>query len=506
MAKSKKLFAPDTTPLIGRKYEIKLLNEALTSHDAEFVALYGRRRVGKTYLIRQYLAPRADVYFEVTGQKDQSTARQLHNFKNELERVFYHGVPLPHLQSWNQALDLLASAISNQLSQKRQRIVLFLDELPWLSTRKSGLLSAIDYVWNTRLSRIPSLCLIVCGSAASWMLEKLIQAKGGLHNRTTKRIRLDPFSLAEASEFLKTRRVRSAKSQTLELYMALGGIPYYLKLARPGYSAAQNIAQICFEQSGGLVDEFPLVFRSLFSNSEVHERIVRTLARRAMGILRDELIKDSGLPSGGTLAKRLRELEEAGFIAHLPPYRNKTKQTIYRLIDEYAWFYLKWIQRAPRGVLATGDSSYWLSRRQGPSYHAWSGYAFEAICYKHSLQIQRALGIQTIASEVATWKHIPKTASSQNQGAQIDLLFDRADGIISLCELKYSGESFVLTKRHANELKRKMEIFQRVTKTHKQLEWVLVTTHGLKPNHWAKETINNIVTANDLFHENATVS
>ncbi len=358
---------------------------------------------------------------KINQQPDNSTTSRLNS-----KGFFTKELPLPRLQSWNQALDLLASAMRKKLTQKSRRVVIFLDELPWLSTRKSGLLSAIDYVWNTQLSKLPELCLVVCGSAASWMLEKLIYAKGGLHNRITRIIRLNPFCLAETSEYLKTRRIRSGKTQTLELYMALGGVPYYLKLARPGHSAAQNIAQICFNQNGGLVNEFPLVFRSLFSNFEVHEQIVRVLARRATGITRDELIKATGLPSGGTLAKRLKELEEAGFITHLPPYRNKTKQTIYRLIDEYAWFYLKWIQRAPRGVLAAGDSSYWLSRRQSSSFHTWSGYAFEATCYKHSSQIQRALGIHTIASEIATWRYYPKTAGSQKQGAQIDLLFDRA--------------------------------------------------------------------------------
>jgi len=501
VAKARAASQPRPAPtIVGRVAEIESLQSVWDSPSSELVAVYGRRRVGKTHLVREFFEPRADVYLSVIGQKDASLATQLHHFKEALERALYGGAPLPRLRSWDQALGLLSDALESRLARRPDdRTVVFLDELPWLASRRSGLLQALDHHWNARLSRFPGLRLIVCGSAASWMLEKLIHAKGGLHNRITRRMLLRPFSLGEAQDFLASQGMRFGRAQVLEAYLAVGGIPHYLRLFRKGRSAAQNIGTVCFDRGGPLHDEFERLFTSLFSDAEAHEELVRAIAARREGVTRNELIERTSVSSGGRLRARLRELEEAGFIASLTPYRRKRQLTTYRLIDEYVWFYLKWIERAPRGILAEGGADYWLAKSCTPSHRAWSGYAFEGLCLKHAQQIKRALGITAIASEVGTWRHVAAKGQARAQGAQIDLLFDREDGVINLCEVKYAAKRFEINKAYAAELRRKMAVFAKQTRTTKQLLLTLVAPHGVKKNAYSDELVDSVVTIDDLF-------
>ena len=477
-----------------------MLQQMLDSPDAELLALYGRRRVGKTYLIVEFFEPRADLFFAVSGVKDAPIARQLTYFRRELERVFYGGAPLPRLRSWDEAFLLLSDAVQDRvIRQPGCQVVLFLDELPWMATPRSNLIQILDHYWNTRLSRQPTVRLVVCGSAASWILDRLIHARGGLHNRITRRIRLEPFTLAEARELFVARRLSGTPAQVLEHYMAVGGVPHYLKQMVRGRSAAQNIAQTCFDSNGVLVDEFPRLFASLFAESEAYEQIVRAIARKQSGVTRNEIIAITGLPSGGRLGRRLRELEEAGFIASLPPYRAKKKNTLYRLIDEYCWFYLRWIEKAPRGILARGGEDYWITKSATPAHRAWAGYAFESLCLKHAHEIRRALGIAGVASEVATWRHVPRGRSAHRRGAQVDLLFDRDDGVNTLCELKYSTQRFKVSRSYARELQDKITVFEEQTRTAKDVQLALITTRGLQPNSWSADLVDAVVTVDRLF-------
>ena len=486
--------------IIGREREKKLLAALWASPDPEFAAIYGRRRVGKTHLIQEYFSPKAAAYFSVTGQKDASLNLQLFHFQKEIARVFYQGAPLPRLASWDQAFELLCDAIDNWTEKNPgQRVVVFLDELPWMATRGSRLIQTIDHYWNTRLARNPHLRLIVCGSAASWMLDHLVHAKGGLHNRITRRILLEPFTLQESQVYLSSRGIRMKSAQILELYMTMGGIPYYLKQVQRGLSVAQNIASLCFDRSGMLYDEYNRLFASLYADGDVHEAIIRALAKKQNGILRNELIAATGLSTGGRLGRRVRELEEAGFITSLTPYGNRTKHTAYRLIDEYVWFYLKWMETAPRGVLAKGGADYWITRSQTSGYRAWAGYAFEGICLKHASQIRRALGIEGVATQVGTWRYVPPRHDQKQKGAQVDLLFDRADGVINLCEIKHSTDLFTIGKEYSRELKEKIAVFEERTKTKKDIHLTLVTPHGLRANAWSKDLIDSVVTVDALF-------
>ena len=471
---------------------------AASSDRASLVALYGRRRVGKTHLVRGHLAPLAGTYFEAIGEHQAARDVQLASFRERLEEVFFKH-RLPELQNWRVALSLLGDGVIEAAKRHPSRpVVVFFDELPWMATHRSGLLPAIDHLWNSRLSQVPNLVWVLCGSAASFMLDRLINAKGGLHNRITHRIRLEPFRLKETREFLATRQLRRGTVHTLELYMALGGVPYYLLQVPPSTSASQAIGKLCFDRSGQLRDEFPRLFASLFDESGEHEAIVRAVARKRGGMSRNELVSGARLRTGGRVTKWLGELEAAGFLARFTPYGKTRRDTSYRLVDELSLFHLTWIEPAAPSTFGARGARYWQAKAATPAYRAWAGYSFEGVCLKHSLEIERALGIDGTANEVGTWRYVPP-AKSQDEGAQVDLLFDRSDGLINLCELKYSHENFVLTKAYARQLATKVDVFKARTKTKKDVVITLVTPHGLEPGLWNDEVIDSVVTMKDLM-------
>ena len=485
--------------IVGRAEEQRLLSEAARGDRAALIAIYGRRRVGKTYLVRTYFEPLAGTYFEAIGQHDAPKAVQLDNFQRQLESTFFDH-RLPRLESWREALALLGDGVVAAAERKPdQPVVVFFDELPWMSTHRSGLLPAIDHLWNARLCRVPNLVWILCGSAASFMLDRLINAKGGLHNRITHRIRLEPFRLGEVRQFLAGRGRRRGITQTLELYLALGGVPYYLLQIPSGLSASQAIGQVCFGRAGQLRDEFGRLFASLFGDGGEHEALVRAAARSRGGISRDQLIAAAALKSGGRATRWIDELEAAGFLARFVPYKRSKRDILYRLVDEYSLFYLRWIEPAPASSFGSRGAKYWSSRASSPAFRAWAGYAFEGICLKHTAEIERALGIDAMANDVGTWRVTSRRGARDEAGAQVDLLFDRPDGIINLCEIKYCAEDFVLTKAHAKELVAKAEIFAAHTKTKKDVVTTLVTTYGLRPGLWNDEVIDSVVTAEQLM-------
>jgi len=486
-------------PSVGRVRERAVLSDAADTKRAALVALYGRRRVGKTHLVRTHLGHLAGTYFEAVGEHAAPKTVQLDGFRRQLEATFFPQ-GLPTLRDWRQALRLLGDGVEATAKRAGNRpIVVFFDELPWMSTHRSGLLPAIDHLWNARLSKVPNLVWVLCGSAASFMLDHLINAKGGLHNRVTHRIRLDPFRLGEARELLASRGLRRGVMQTLELYMALGGVPQYLLQVPRGASAPQAIGEICFGPSGYLTDEFDRLFASLFDESKEHIALVRAAARTRGGATRGELMRSAKIASGGRLSRRLDELEAASFLARYVPYGKKSREATYRLIDEFSLFHLKWIDGMSRSSLNTRGGKYWLAKANTPGYRSWAGYAFEGVCLEHSAQIEAALGIDGMANEVGTWHYRPKPGS-RDSGAQIDLLFDRPDGVINVCEIKYAQEEFRLTKSYAKELVNKVDVFKHRTKTKKEVVLTLVTTYGLRPGLWNDEVIENVVTADALMH------
>lgn len=483
--------------IIGRVYEQKQLQKIFQSAHAEFVAVYGRRRVGKTYLIREFFNQKKCIFFRFSGIHNASLKIQLDKFKQEIETIFYkehQGIKLSAFTNWHDAFQALTDAI--KISAKKQKIVIFLDEIPWMATPRSGLLEALDYYWNRYWVEDSNIKLIICGSAASWIIENVLHNKGGLHNRVTLRLPIESFNLSEVKAYLEYKKVKYNHEQILMVYMCLGGIPFYLNFIEKGYSAIQNIQNSCFSKKGTLYDEFELLFASLFHKYEIHEQIIKLIATHREGISRSELEQTLDYKGGG-LTRRLKELQEAGFIMEFIPWQRE-RGIYYKVIDEYTLFYLTWIApRAKSRISKNVDDKYWETLSNQPAWKAWSGYAFEAICFKHLQQIQKALNIPQ-GTEISTWRYTPDK-NSQLPGAQIDLVFDRPDKTINLCEIKYCGSPFSLNKKYAQYMQEREKIYCAVTKTKKQVFHSMIVSGGLKQTMYSEDLITSFADLDDLF-------
>ena len=473
--------------LVGRQAEQDILNRIVKSSGAELVAVYGRRRVGKTFLIRRYC--KQHLVFEFTGVHEASLKGQLQNFTNTLGLYMKTSVPFAIPSNWQHAFTYLDQYL-NSLPRDRPA-VLFFDEFPWIHTQKSGFLQAFDHWWNHSASQQSNLKVIICGSAASWMIDKILNNRGGLHNRVTQRIRLLPFTLGETEQYLQSRGIHLDQYQILQLYMTMGGIPHYLHHIQKGESSAQVIDRLCFTKDGLLKNEFNNLYESLFINPHHHEAVVRALSKKAKGLTRNEIIDVCGFTSGGTTTKILTELQESGFITGYIPFQKSENDSIYKLSDEYSLFYLKFIE----GSKATGAGT-WLRQMNGQSYTSWSGFAFESVCQKHTPQIKKALGIEGVHTEVSTWRHVPVKGKS---GAQIDLLLDRADRCINICEMKFATAEFTIDKKYASELDNKVNVFKDETKVKKTIFPTMITTYGIKANEHAIGRIQVEVVMGELF-------
>ena len=472
--------------LVGRKSEIEVLNKALNSNESEMVALIGRRRVGKTFLVRQALYGKID--FELTGEQRTGMRQQLQNFADRLTIHAKPAVPFQRPGNWHEAFKMLVLWL--EATSQSRRSVLFFDELPWLATRRSDFLSALGYFWNSWASQ-NNIMLVICGSAASWMIQNVVRDRGGLYNRITRRIHLQPFNLAETEAFLIHRGVRLDRYQLLQIYMALGGIPHYLKEIEGGKTAAQNIDHICFSPNGLLTDEFQQLYPALFDQAYIHIKMIRLLARSRHGLTRSEIIEHGELANGGNTSRVLEELESSGFITGFYAYGKKKKEMRFRLTDEYSLFYLKFIEE--NNDVQRGS---WQTFSQNQSWKSWSGYAFENIALRHLPQIKKALGIAAVHTESSTFSI---RGNSEQPGIQIDLLIDRNDHSINICELKFYREEWLLTKTMATEMRHKIAHFKAVTQTKKQVFLTVISPFLLIPNEHSTGLVDVSLTMDALF-------
>lgn len=473
--------------LIGRKKEKEKLDKILLSNQAEFLALYGRRRVGKTFLIRQYL--KNNLVFEISGTKEASKEQQINHFFAEyLKRTQGQQETLPP-KSWHDIFGYLANYLS-RLPQKGAKNVVFIDEMPWLDAPKSEFIAALEFFWNQHVSKMDHVLLIACGSATSWIQKNLINARGGLYNRITHRIKLMPFNLHETELYLQSLGAKLTQYQILELYMVMGGIPFYLKEIEKGKSATQLIDAICFAADGLLYDEYAQLYHALFKNAEHHIAIVETLAAQPQGMTRTDLAIKTQI-SEGSLSNTLEELVECDFISNFQPFLNKKKDSIYKLTDLYSLFYLKFI-KPNKG----GGGKIWEQLSNQSSYAAWSGYAFENICLMHTHQIKSALGIRGVFTKHSSWKFKGNDALP---GTQIDMIIDRADQIIHLCEAKFTKENYALTNAYTEQLRLKKTIFKQATETKKAVFTTLLCTYPALKNKYYLEEIDSEVTMDKLF-------
>jgi uncharacterized protein len=479
--------------LIGRESEITVLQEALESPHAELIAVYGRRRVGKTYLIQTVYEKK--ILLEFAGLNESTQPEQLENFGLTIARAFDLPLSLLQPQNWLQAFHILIQVLEKQLTKPKNKSkrVLFFDELPWFDAPKSGFLAAFDHFWNAWASKKKNLVVVICGSAASWMIQNIVRSKGGLHNRITRRIRLMPFNLYETELFLKNQYIHPDRYQLLQLYMVTGGIPHYLKEMKRGESVTQAIDRLCFTNDGLLSNEFKNLYSALFGNSEKHEDLVKALANKPNGMTRNEIVTTCQLSSGGGLTKLLDELLESGFISESIPFNKTVKDSLYKLSDEFSLFYLKFMDNSKAFGAGT-----WQSRSQSSGWKSWAGLAFENICLKHIPQIKKALNILGVYSEQSAWRYAPK---DKTRGTQIDLLIDRQDNCINLCEMKFSMTEFGIDKQYAESLNLKKRIFLEQTGTKKTIFITMITTLGVKINEHYLNTTQNQLKMEALFEK-----
>ena len=476
------------TNVIGRSAEWLRLEECMSEKTAQLVIVYGRRRVGKTFLINEFFDN--EFTFKLTGAYNKPEEYQRRNFKAELSRKTGEERDAPG--DWVQAFEYLREYLSRKTDSGKK--IVFFDEMPWMDTAGSGFLDAFEFFWNDWASSRSDLVFIVCGSATSWMTSNFNENKGGLFNRQTCRIYLEPFTLYETEQFLEARNITWSHYDIAETYMIMGGIPYYLNLLRGSFSLSQNIDNIFFKKNGELHDEFEHLYKTLFSNSEAHIRVVQALSEKTGGLSRNELAERSGLHANGDLTEIIDNLVSSGFVRVSNFYKKKKKDALYQLADYYTAFYFRYIKDN-----YGKDEHYWSNAIDNPSRRAWEGLTFEQVCKDHIKQIKQKLGISGVLTEESVWY----TRGDEDlgiDGAQIDLVLERRDRVINLCEMKYSMNEYVIDKAYDSILRNKIEAFRRMTGSKHSLQMTMITTYGVKQNKYSN-LIQSQVTLDDLFRE-----
>jgi len=473
--------------LIGRIQEIEALRKYRESDESEFLVIYGRRRVGKTFLVRQYF--KDGFFFYATGiaPEDSFKAKSQVNLERFGISLNQYGIDQTGAPAtWMEAFDRLKDGImANNTPGKK---VIFLDEMPWMDTPKSSFIKALEYFWNGFASARTDILLIACGSASAWISRKLFNSRGGLHNRITGRLLLNPFTLRECEEYFRSRDIIIDRKDIAEAYMIFGGIPYYLKHWDGRYSLPQNVDRIVFKEDAPLKNEFYNLYASLFSNSSQYIEVVKALSGKSKGLSREEILDHTDITDGGTLSEILQNLVMSGFIRYYARFPGKVRNGLYQLIDNFSLFHQAFIERN-----AGQNEHFWSDLHETPRLLAWRGYAFEQLCLKHVNQIKWALGIAGIATDIYSWK-----SKHSNPGAQIDLIICRADRIVNLCEMKFAKYEFEIKKDYAEKLRNKAFVFGNETGSTSTIHLTFVTTYGVKRNAYSN-MVQSEVLLDDLF-------
>lgn len=480
--------------IIGRKEEISRLEQYVGSSRSEFIVLYGRRRIGKTFLIKELFEGKFT--FRMSGKENANTEEQLENFYYTLCNYAAH-VEKP--KTWAQAFHALTEYIEKETHEGLK--IIFFDELPWFDTNNSKFISALEHFWNDWAAYRKDIKLIACGSATTWMLDNIINARGGLHNRATHTILLSPFTLHETELYFKAYGFPYERAELIDCYMAVGGVAYYLSLFEQGKSVAQNIESLCFTRGGELVDEFQKIFRSLFRKADNHIAVITALQQKGMGMTRQEIVEAAHQTNNGNLTKLLRELEECEFIRSYTPFKKSKKDMLFQLIDPFTLFYFRFMSEGKHFL-----KGYWQKTQATSRYQTWCGYAFEIVCLNHLQQIVHALGIDGTINTPCSWIYRPSKDTLENaeadedlrHGVQIDLLIDRSDKSINICEIKYTQGTYEITKDYEAHLAQRLRTFRKVTKTRKSLIPAFITPEGLLDNLYARR-VQRSITADQLF-------
>lgn len=478
--------------IIGRKREQIQLERLFNSKEAEFLVVYGRRRVGKTFLIRNYFKDKFTFYHTALSplelEEGDLQQAQLQNFASSLRSYGADIKDIP--QDWLSAFDLLIDLLKRK-STENKKMVVFIDELPWLDTPKSGFITAFEHFWNGWAAGQDNLLLVTCGSATTWIVDRLLSNKGGLYNRVTHEIHLAPFTLKECEEYYKEHQIIMDRYDQIQCYMAIGGIPYYMSFMEPGCSFAQNIDNLFFSHHGRLTLEFGRLFGSIFTSPEPYKQIIRLLANYREGLKREDIAQNLNMSSGGTFSKLLEALVVSDFVTKYQYFGKSKRDVYYKLTDFYSLFYLRFVDKSKKK-----NPEYWQNNQSSPSVNAWRGLAFEDVCMVHTEQIRKALGIQGIQVECSPWHYIP--INKTQRGAQIDLLINRSDRIIDICEMKFCVSDYRIDKQADANIRNKIQTVMDITRGRRAIHPIIVTTYGICPNEYSSK-IQRVITMDDLF-------
>ena len=477
--------------MVGRKKEIQELKDLYSSGNPEFVAIYGRRRVGKTYLVDQTFEGR--ITFRHTGLSpienrktdDGLLSSQLRSFHESMLR---QGLEADHCpKDWIEAFFMLSMALQKIDDGSRQLI--FLDELPWMDTPRSFFITALENFWNGWACHRPNFMLIVCGSANSWIMNKLVNNHGGLYGRLTYQIKLSPFTLGECEEYFKSRNIDLTRYDIVQSYMILGGIPYYMGYMKRQLSLAQNIDNMFFIKGAQLRDEYNRLFSSVFDNPDRVKEVVAFLSRRNAGYTRDEIAAYLEISNGGTLSVILSALVASDFVIKYVPFGLSKRKVHYKLVDQFCLFYLKFVEG--HDSLSEG---FWLQNLSSQNIVTWRGLAFENVCFNHISQIKNALGISGVKTTQSAWSK----RGDDEEGAQIDLLISRADNIVNLCEIKFYNDLFTVDGDYYRVMMHRQSLLEPYLKRGMGIHNTLITTFGLFRNKYSG-VFTNVVTLDELF-------
>lgn len=470
--------------IIGRERECRKLTECMQSKRSELVIVYGRRRVGKTFLVNNFFHRRFD--FKMTGAFEQPMDVQLKNFSKELSLQSKNEFEKP--TDWFDAFELLKVYLKSL--PKNEKHVIFFDEMPWLDTQKSNFVPAFEWFWNDWCSNQDNLVFIVCGSATAWMVDNIAENKGGLFNRQTCRIYLEPFSLHETELYLQEKNIIWSRYDIAEMYMILGGIPYYWSMIEKELSPSANIDNLFFRKRAVLWDEFEHLYHTLFSNSAQYIKVVAALSEKKIGMTRNEISEKTKLPANGALSRILENLASSGFVRAYRFFGNKKANTFYQLSDFYTMFYFRFIKDG-----YGRDEHFWSNSLESPARKIWAGITFEQLCKDHAKQIKKRLGISGVRSEESAYL---VRANDVSPGAQIDMIIDRNDRIINICEMKFSINEFIIDKEYDAALRNKIDVFRNATKTKKALQLTMITTRGVYENIYSSIAQSRVL-LDDLF-------
>lgn len=470
--------------IIGREKELQTLQVAYDSDYSEFVVVYGRRRVGKTFLVREKF--NYQFTFQHAGLANEGKRQQLTSFRDSLVKQGFRPASVP--ATWFEAFNLLEEFIA---ASPDSRKVVFIDEMPWMETPQSHFVPALEHFWNGFASARKDVLLIVCGSATSWIVKNVFNNHGGLHNRVTRRIHLHPFTLHECELLAQARQLALSRYDLLQCYMVMGGVPFYWNGLKKGLSVSQNIDTLFFARDGELRNEFNALYASLYTHPETYVRVISALAAKRIGMTRNEIIEAGRLASSGKLSVVLENLENCDFIRSYQGFGASKKCTIYQLTDNFTLFYFKFMANHDGE-----DEHFWSHMERSSQRAAWQGLAFEQVCFAHLSQIKQSLGISGVMTKAYSWRALDD--EERGPGTQIDLIIERADKVINLCEIKFAAQEYLIDKAYDMKLRWKRARFVNDTGTRASVHLTFISTFGLVPNGYANE-VQSQVTADDLF-------